>query len=455
MIEAEKTGELAREYSYWTKMARSYKGRIKADALKNRARVFSEYQDQAASSRKMQSEIGRRMVGKKSDRHILEQARSQNEMAMQEAEKMIRQNRAVKAPDASQRLVQDPDACKISERAQMQGWPISTEGYMGGGDAKKSVSNILGKLNHKASPQKVMPQKAGLEKKRTLSATKGKKPKPAAPQSIISSDAIISSDESIEPASTPKPMIQTGQLSATDSPLQEKDTLSYLPEPMVSKTEEIPQTQAVRQSALMKGMRSMDIRLPQKGTIRSFQKLGGNPILSFYYRRNGIILKLALGFAILTGLALAIRFRRVRLPAPKVYPVFDKARIIAFIRKAIVSKTVKIFPSLVMATGFLMSIRYGIGGITLIIMGFGWNTILLLRFATEKRFIKMGIKPAVTWKTYLKNFFSVAILVFSIPAFFHEGFLAGLGIATALNLIWLIVYAVMTVFTKKIEPEVE
>ena len=87
MIEAEKTGERAREYSYWTKMAGSYKGRIQADALKNRVRVFSEYQDQAAaSSRKMQSEIGRRMAGKKSDRQILEQARTRNEMAMREAE---------------------------------------------------------------------------------------------------------------------------------------------------------------------------------------------------------------------------------------------------------------------------------------------------------------------------------------------------------------------------------
>jgi len=61
----------------------------------------------------------------------------------------------------------------------------------------------------------------------------------------------------------------------------------------------------------------------------------------------------------------------------------------------------------------------------------------------------MGVKHSVTRKTCLKYFFSGVILVFSIPAFFHEAFLAGLTIATVLNLIWLIVYAVITFFTKK------
>ena len=235
----------------------------------------------------------------------------------------------------------------------------------------------------------------------------------------------------------------------SDESIQPAPKSASKPEPAVSETEETRPTPTLRQSTLMKGMRSMDIRIPQKGTIYFFQKLGGNPNLSFYYRSEGIILKLILGFVVLTCLTLAIRFRQARFPAPKIYTDFDKTRIITFIRKAVVSNTVKIFPSLVMAAGFLMSIRYGIGGIILIIMGFGWNTILLLKFTSEKRHNKMDVKHSVTWKTYLKYFFSVAILVFSIPAFFHEVFLAGLTIATVLNLIWLIVYAVATFFTKK------
>jgi Ca2+/Na+ antiporter len=86
------------------------------------------------------------------------------------------------------------------------------------------------------------------------------------------------------------------------------------------------------------------------------------------------------------------------------------------------------------------------------IMGLGFNTILLLRYLSIKRYIKKDFAPPYNYKVFLKYFISYIILASSllfIVTLFHEIFFISLVVSTLSNCIYCFIYAIFYFFTKR------
>ena len=109
------------------------------------------------------------------------------------------------------------------------------------------------------------------------------------------------------------------------------------------------------------------------------------------------------------------------------------------------SRVVKVIPTLMMIVAVIL-------GFPWFIMGLGFNTILLLRFLSIKRYKKKDFVPPYNYKTFLQYFISYIILASSflfIVTLFHELFLISLVVSTLSNCIYCFIYAVFYFFRAK------
>jgi hypothetical protein len=210
---------------------------------------------------------------------------------------------------------------------------------------------------------------------------------------------------------------------------------------------EMVQQQAlpVKKSTLLKGLRSMDIPLPEQGLRLSFKKLGGNPTITLPYRKKGILSRLFYLLLLLAVTAGTLRFRKLHFPAERISGYLNDKSLSDCYHIFINSRVIKVIPTLMMIASVIL-------GFPWFIMGLGFNTILLLRYLSIKRYKKKDFAPPYNYKVFLKYFISYIILASSllfIVTLFHELFFISLVVTTLSNCIYCFIYAIFCFFTKR------
>ncbi|MGA1870597.1 MAG: hypothetical protein ACMUJM_18845 [bacterium] len=418
MIEADKTFELAKEHDYWRKVADSSKGEMRNKAIGNMEEVFHEYQTQQVLTKNLQIDIQRRMTGQEGDKKLLEHAQQYNPRILGQAEEMIRSSKAQK----NQRHLKQEKPVQIDQplrqRAQMKGWQFNTKDIPGQNDVQTSIDNYM-----KMEQDRLLQQKAA---QRNLE--RGRKTERYDLSMGAGEEIAGRVDKDKESLPLPMPAIEGKPLPTM--PLPDEVTK--------------PRTGIMRQSILLKGMRSMDIDFPEKGIPFSFQKLGGNPHLVFSYRKKNTHVKLFYGLLLILALGAAIRFRGWVFPSDRFIDICKEKKLGEYYYLIIQSTIVKAMPTLMMALSFF------VGGPSLFIVGFGLNTVLILRYISSKRYKKKGIIPSFNAKIFLKYIFSYCIITSTLFLIFHPALFICLLISTALNTLLVAIYAIVTLLTKEV-----
>lgn len=242
-----------------------------------------------------------------------------------------------------------------------------------------------------------------------------------------------------------EPLETTDEESGAAVP--EKLDFAEPPVPTVQQAE-VP-VQQMRQSALLGGMRSMEIPVPRRGKIVAFHKLGGNPRMRAVYfdrRIPAVLLKILLFAAVLFG---AVRLRRLRVPVRSLFGRAFRERLTARGILLMQSRMLKALPTLLMALSLLAPFPYP--AVYLFTAGLGWNTVLLLRYVSHGRYRKKGFVPPFYYKIFLKYLLSYVVMAASLLAPFHPLFFGVLVLAVALNTLWLLVYSVITLCTREVD----
>jgi hypothetical protein len=399
VIEAEKTLGLAKEYEYWTNMARTAKGNLREKAVSNRRTVMSDYLRQQALTQQMQTDLDYRIKEKQQGdkQALLQNAQSQNTKVLNEAANIVESNKPVSA--ASEQPEEQAEKQVISGRKNIRGWQFKTRDFAGQDEVRESLTGFFRSEDKKRK----------LRKKQEI---KGK----MVPQEKILSFSKEDFREELKPG---RPYLQ----------------------------KEVVQQQALpgKKSILLKGLRSMDISLPEQGTRLSFKKLGGNPTMTLTYRKKGILSQLFSLLVLLAVTAGTLRIRKWRFPAEKITGFFKGKSISDSYELFMRSPFVKIIPTLMMIAAFFL-------GFPWLIMGLGLNTVLLLRYLSMKRYEKTGYVPPYNYRMFLKYFPSYIILascLLFIITPFHPVFFISLAASTFFNCICVVVYAVLYFFTKR------
>jgi hypothetical protein len=399
VIEAEKTLGLAKEYEYWTNMARTAKGSLREKAVSNRRKVMTDYLRQQALTQQMQTDLDYRIKGEQQGdkQALLRNAQSQNTMVLNEARDIIESNKPVSA--AIEQPEEQAEKRVISGRRNIRGWQFKTRDFAGQDEVRESITSFFRSEDEKGELRKKQ------EMKREM-----------VPQEKI----IPFSKEELRDEFKP------------GRPYLQKEIVELQPLP-------------AKKSILLKGLRSMDISLPEQGTRLSFKKLGGNPTMTLKYRKKGILPRLFSLVVLLAVTAGTVRIRKWRFPAEKITEFFKGKSISDSYELFMRSRPVKIIPTLMMISAFLL-------GFPWFIMGLGLNTVLLLRYLSMKRYEKTGYVPPYNYRILLKYFFSYIILascLLFIITSFHPVFFISLAASTFFNCIYVVVYAVLYFFTKR------
>ncbi len=402
VIEAEKMLDLAREYEYWTNLARTVKGGLRQRALSNRQQVMTDYREQQARTQQLQSDLEQR-IGREqeSDRQaMLQSAQSQNIRVLNEAQSIIQSNKPMPLTiERPEELAGEP---VISERKNIQGWQFKTRDFAGQDEVERSVRSFFQSEDKKTE----------LRKKQEV---KRKRLRPKARLDVVQEEAKLE----LAP-----------QVPAPRRPQKEVVQQRILP---------------AKESVLRKGLRSMDIALPEQGDRHSFKKLGGNPTMTVSYRKKGILSKL---FSLLVLLAVTtgtLRFRRWHLPVERIPELFKGKSLSDLYERFMRSRVVKVIPTLMMVASLFL-------GLPWFIMGAGLNTVLLLRYLSQKRYEKKGYVPSYNTVIFFKYLLSYVILgssVLLLVTAFHPIFLVVLAVSAILNGIYGVVYAIVYLFTRK------
>ncbi|MGA1868533.1 MAG: hypothetical protein ACMUJM_08285 [bacterium] len=435
MIEVDKTYELAKEHAYWTKMADSSKGEMRTKALGNIEKVLNEYQTQQNFAKNLQGDLQRRITGPDADQRLLGQAQQYNAKILNQAEEMIRSSKGQKKQRHIKERKPGEGRQAMRERAQMKGWQFNTTDIPAQRDVQTSINNYMkveqDRLRKLEDTRRNIQD--GYDLPRGLGGEIG---------GMMDQDKVLRSQ--IMPQHTGKPFSEDSStlevlkdeastfVSSKVKEFKEKDTKS--------------REQVMRQSSLLKGMRSMDITFPEEGIPFSFQKLGGNPNLVFSYGKKNTLIRFFYGLLLIVALGIAIRFRDWVFPAERFSDLYEETNLAAYYYLIIESKLLKAVPTLMMALSLF------IGGPPLLIAGFGLNTILLLRYISSKRYEKMGVIPLFSAKIFLKYLFSYLILVWTVFMIFHPVFFLCLLITTALNTLLVIIYTMMMLLTRTVIP---
>ena len=445
VIEAEKTLDLAKEYEYWTNMAGTVGGKLRQKALSNRRKVMTDYLRQQDLTQQMQSDLDLRMKDKQAreNQALLQKAQSQNLTVLNEAFNIIESNK----PALSTQPEQQAGKQVISGRKNIKGWQFKTRDFAEMDEVQESITKFLQSEVEKKGllKKREMKRKPSRTKTRRKVVEEEEKPELATQsQAAGSADAIREIEEGrTRRSETEKPELEVGEyrIPPTSTPAR----------PSIQK--EIVQQQVLpeKKSTLLKGLRSIDIPLPEQGTRFSFKKLGGNPIMTLYYRKQGIISKLFYLLFFLAATAGLLRIRKWSFPADKITGFFTDKSVSDFYEIFTQSRLVKIIPTLLIIASFFLGLQW-------FIMGLGLNTVLFLRYLSMKRYEKKGFVPPYNYMKFLKYFLSYMILASSLLfliTLFHRVFFISMAVSTSFNCIYVLIYAIFYFFTKRKEVIVQ
>jgi hypothetical protein len=87
-------------------------------------------------------------------------------------------------------------------------------------------------------------------------------------------------------------------------------------------------------------------------------------------------------------------------------------------------------------------------------MGLGLNSVLLLRYLSVKRYEKKGMTPHaghgyIVFAKYALSYVVLASSLLCLITLFHDIFLVSLAVSTFFNCIYVVIYAVCYLFTKR------
>jgi len=204
-----------------------------------------------------------------------------------------------------------------------------------------------------------------------------------------------------------------------------------------------------KKSVLLKGLRSIDIPVPDQGRKFSFKKLGGNPRLSIYYRKKGSLSKIFLLLLCLSAGFGSLKIRRYNPPLDKIIPYLKNIKLTYFLNRIFDSRIFKILTFIIMAVSLIL-------GSPLFAITLGFSSIFFIRFLSAKRYAKIGYVPKNNVKRFFKDLPSNIIFISLVLSFFEIRFMVFIGIATFINFVLAIIYAICTLFASKatIEPNV-
>ncbi|MCP4694581.1 MAG: hypothetical protein GY859_41510, partial [Desulfobacterales bacterium] len=445
-IEAEKTLELAREYEYWTKTARTAGGSLKQKAVDNRLKVMNEYKSQQALNQRTQMDLNQRAGVEQSEGQgvSLRRAQTKSRVMLDEALNIISTNQRV-APSEKEPgdRAEKPAPSKMKS---IQGWQFNVDDAGERDQVRQSVDSFLQSEEDKETlaRENEAPQKKRAEKKKEKLNRIKREVRPGKKIAAPYPDAAPLMD-----ARAPSPVEVEEEVLAPPPDFPDEDKGQYEPQitaPSASLTDE-PRRQIrhVKQSALLKGLRSMEIPFPERGVRFSFKKLGGAPHVTLSYRKKGLIAKPLYLLLLFVVLLAPLKFRRLRLPLEKFLGFFRGKSIREWARVLTRSRVLRLVPTLMMICSV-------VAGIPWFIMGLGLNTALLLVHLSRKRYEKKGVAPSYNYKIffkYLPSYIILASSVLYIFCFFHPVFLVSLAGATLLNIVLVSVYAVVHLFTKR------
>jgi hypothetical protein len=433
VIETEKALDLAREYEYWTNMARTATGELRVKALFNRKNVMTDYIRQQGLTQRMQSDLDVRMKEEQqgSRQVLLKDAQSRNMAMLNEALTIVESNRPVSTEIGE--AEEQAGKQVISGRKDIRGWQFKTRDFAGQEEVRKSLTGFFRSEDERREFQErevVREQKARQSGGGEIAK---KKDQPKSPHEIPVSGSL-----------TPGPRPDEERERA----LEWAEGLADRPKPARPPTQKEaldPFASPKKRSVLLKGLRSMDVALPEQGIRFSFEKLGGNPTMTLTYLKRGILSRLVFLVVFLAASVGTLRFRKWRFPTEKIAGFFEGMRALEFYERVMHSRLVKIIPTLTMVAGFFL-------GLPWFVMGLGLNTALLLRYLSMKRYQKKEYIPPYNHRIFLKYLLSYIILVSAflfIVTAFHPVFFVSLVVSTVLNGLYVAVYAVLYVFTKQ------
>jgi hypothetical protein len=402
VIEAEKTLDLAREYEYWTNLARTVTGGLRQRAVSNREAVMADYAKQQARVQQMQSDLEKRIEreAERGRQAMLHSAQSQNILVLDEARSIMESNRPVLSK------IEVPEASKgtpaISGRKDIQGWQFKTRDFADQDKVERSIQSLF----RSEDKRREVGKKQGI---------KGKQLVPRAAKEVVTEE-----DQFEPPPQAPAPLVPERP------PVQQ-------------------QAAPVKKSSLLRGLSSMEIVLPEQGVRHSFKKLGGNPTMTLTYRKKGVLSKLFSLLVLLAATAGTLKIRKWQLPVEKIPEFFKGKGLSGSYGRLMESRLVKVIPTLMMVVGVFL-------GLSWFIMGVGLNTTLILRYLSMKRYEKKEWVPPYTMGVFFKYLPSYMILASSfllLITAFHPVFLVALAVSTILNGITIGAYAIVVLFTRR------
>ncbi|MGA1823104.1 MAG: hypothetical protein ACMUIP_00480 [bacterium] len=448
MIESDKAYELAKEHAYWRKMADSSKGEMRNKAIENIEKVFNEYQTQQNVAKNLQGDIQRRIKGPDADQKLLGQAQQYNASVLNQAEEMIRSSKA----QEKQRYIKEKEPEEgrqaVRERAQVKGWQFNTTDIPAQHDVQTSINNYMRVEQDRLRKQEY--KRRNLQDDYNLPVREEKEIGRMMDQDKVARSIIMPQSAGKPfPEEVSKNKSSTLEVLKEEAPAFEVSKDDALKVTSFSEEDTKSSEKVMRQSILLKGMRSMDITFPEQGIPFSFQKLGGNPHLVFSYGKKNTLMRFFYGLLLIAVLGIAVRFREWAFPAERLADFYEEKNLSDYYYLIIESKLIKAAPTLMMILSLL------IGGPPLLIAGFGLNTILLLRYISSKRYEKKGVIPSFSVTIFLKYVLSYLILMQTMFMIFYPPLFLCLLITTALNTLLVIIYAIVMLLTKTVIPDEE
>jgi hypothetical protein len=485
VIEVEKTLDLAKEYKYWTGVARTSKGELREKAIFNRSKVMSDFGDQYSLGQTMQYSLSSKQGDKKYNQALISKAQSKNVQILNEAQQIMDSNRA-EVPVAEQAGAAAPQkAAYDSARRNVKGWQFKTDNFNGQEQVEQQISQYLQQEDSKQmaiknkgeravrrkvdlkSPSLDRGQVRDEEKKEALLEQEQQAAWTSQSEGWDSSAGVPGQQSvmmgEVGPGSAVRERAQGGyqasQYAMTDS-LEPSAVINaqqefwgadtgkeHKPSPAVTSPPAAPAEK--KKSALLKGQRSIDIPFPEEGQRFSFKKLGGNPTMTFVYRKSEGVSKIVYLLLCAVALTGVLKVRRARFPLEKLDAFAGRIRSLRLqdvFCLIVDSRWCKIITFTVMVPAFMF-------GAPCYVITVGFASVFLIRVISRRRHKKMGRQEVYNIKVFLKYFPSYIIVLASFLSVGHMAFLVFVGIATALNFFLAGGYGLLTLLTRKVVEE--
>ena len=516
VIEVEKTLDLAKEYKYWTGVARSSKGELREKAIFNRRKVMNDFGDQYSLGQTMQYELSSKQGDKKYNQALISKAQTKNVQILNEAQQIMDSNRAEVPAGAQQWGAAPQKASYDSTRRNVKGWQFKTRNFDGQEQVGQQISQYLQQEDSKQQAIKRKEEKADIRKAGVLNksvsqtetwgesaqdalsgpaagiagqvdgrvrfgAESGKPVMTEAGTAVSGerpqSQGGYQASRYAEPESPALSSVSNGERqsavsvrrelrgrqavpSRQDADLLREDVVHVqqtfwggegravdVPSPRVAAPQEAPLEK--KKSALLKGQRSIEIPFPEQGQRFSFKKLGGNPTMTFVYRKSGGLSRIAYLCVCVLALLGILKARQARFPFENVALFFGKMRS-RHLRDIFIlvvdSRWCKIITFVVMVPALSL-------GSPVYVITIGLASIFLVRVISRRRHKKLDREEGYSLAVFLKYFPSYVIVLASLLSVFQIGFLVFVGIATVLNFFVAAGYGLVTLFTKKAVQE--